>query len=60
MIPEPDLPELTTESTCGKCPDVLATPLPIEGICRCYPPLYWNGEECVARTECPCMVGHIQ
>lgn len=35
-------------------------PSPIEGVCRCYPPLLWNGNECIPKQQCPCMVGHIQ
>lgn len=47
------------QQTCGICPGVLYGPVIIENTCRCYPPLYWNGDECVARATCPCMVGHI-
>lgn len=56
--------EMTTQKSeaidCGKCPGVLYSEPPIEGTCRCYPPLFWNGGECVSKAQCPCMVGHIQ
>lgn len=49
-----------TEISCDVCPGVLYAPLPIPGTCRCYEPLTWNGHKCVKRSECPCLVGHIQ
>lgn len=49
-----------TEPDCGVCSNALYQPLPISGTCRCYPPLYWNGDECVPKARCPCMVGHIR
>lgn len=48
-----------TETVCGICPGVLYAPFPIEGTCRCYPPLYWDGDQCVQRSTCPCTVGHL-
>lgn len=47
------------QTQCGICPDVLYGTEPIESMCRCYPPLFWNGDVCVERVMCPCMVGHI-
>lgn len=44
---------------CGICPKILNAASPIEGTCRCYAPLYWNGAECVAKSTCPCTVGHL-
>lgn len=50
----------SNRTVCGICPEVLydAATL-IENTCRCYPPLFWNGDECVERVMCPCMVGHM-
>lgn len=53
--PPTSSPELPS---CGICPGVLYAPLPIEGICRCSLPLFWNGNDCVQRNMCPCVVGH--
>ncbi|KAG4071830.1 hypothetical protein HA402_005991 [Bradysia odoriphaga] len=53
-------PPEPTEIVCDVCPGVLYSPLPVAGTCRCYEPLVWNGYSCVPRTECPCLVGHIQ
>lgn len=27
--------------------------------CRCKDPYWWDGENCVPRQECPCVVGHV-
>lgn len=53
--------EIATEqpSECGVCKGVMIAKSPLPGICQCYAPLYWNGNECVSRAECKCMVGHI-
>lgn len=53
-------PPQPTELICDVCPGVSYIPLPVAGTCRCYEPLAWNGHQCVHRTECPCLVGHIQ
>lgn len=51
--------EIITPSSCGVCKGVL-TPRPIDAdACACYPPLYWSGSECVPRTQCPCVEGHM-
>lgn len=42
---------------CGVCVNVANAASPIEGTCRCYAPLYWNGAECVAKSACPCTDG---
>lgn len=43
--------------SCEICPNV---PLnDAADACRCAPPLLWNGNECVERFMCPCMVGHM-
>lgn len=49
----------TTYTDCGTCLGVPEPSTPIEGFCKCYSPQYWNGQECVSRNQCPCMVGHI-
>lgn len=49
----------TSPAECGICPNILNSASPIEGTCRCYAPLYWNGAECVAKNTCPCTVGHL-
>lgn len=58
-LPSNEVYEETTKPACGICANVLNQPSPIEGTCRCYPPLYWNGDECTPKSQCPCMVGHI-
>lgn len=49
----------TPPAECGICPNILNAASPIEGTCRCYAPLFWNGAECVAKSACPCTVGHL-
>lgn len=45
-------------SDCNYCPGI--RPLEIElGACKCKKELWWDGEGCVNRNQCPCMVGHI-
>lgn len=51
--------EIVTPSGCGKCEGVLEPSTIMENACLCYPPSYWNGQECVPRAQCPCMVGHM-
>lgn len=50
-------PEPYVEAECGLCPGVLPPPMPVKGICKCTLPQFWNGRECIKRSECPCMVG---
>lgn len=64
--PSVKVPETTTEQPgeptapeCGVCKGVLVAKSPLAGICKCYSPLFWNGNECISEAECPCMVGHI-
>jgi von Willebrand factor len=54
------LEELTTiaPSPCNYCPGVTTEPLEMQA-CRCVKNKWWDGENCVNRTECPCLVGHI-
>ncbi|RZC42307.1 hemocytin, partial [Asbolus verrucosus] len=60
--PYPTVEEFSTTtaipSLCNICPDVTAEPLELQA-CRCSKDKWWDGENCVARTECPCIVGHI-
>ncbi|XP_059615285.1 hemocytin [Phlebotomus argentipes] len=44
---------------CGICAGVLPPLTGVVGVCNCYPPQVWNGQECVQPSQCPCMVGHI-
>lgn len=51
--------EIITPSSCGVCKGVLS-PRPVDAdSCVCYPPLYWSGSECVPKTQCPCVEGHM-
>lgn len=51
--------EIVTPSTCGLCTGVMK-PRAVDGAsCTCYPPLYWNGNDCVPQTQCPCVEGHM-
>ncbi|KAJ8974052.1 hypothetical protein NQ317_002298, partial [Molorchus minor] len=43
---------------CHNCPGVESPQLEMDA-CRCLSDLWWDGENCVNRTQCPCMVGHI-
>ncbi|XP_041977645.1 hemocytin isoform X2 [Aricia agestis] len=43
----------TTISPCSLCPDVPAT------ACVCAAPLYYDGESCVPRDQCPCVVKYM-
>lgn len=45
-------------STCNTCPDVKPELLELEA-CRCKMDKWWDGNNCVDRTECPCVVDHI-
>lgn len=60
LLSTPIPTDITTEPDCGVCDKALSPPSPIAGTCRCYPPFYWNGDECVNKARCPCMVGHIR
>ncbi|XP_022121224.2 hemocytin [Pieris rapae] len=42
---------------CEMCPDVPVSSLSHK--CACTPPYYFDGENCVPRDECPCMVGFM-
>lgn len=51
--------EIVTPSTCGVCQGVLM-PRPVDAdSCVCYPPLVWSGSECVPKSQCPCVEGHM-
>ncbi|KAL6266408.1 hypothetical protein P5V15_003260 [Pogonomyrmex californicus] len=54
----------TTESTttsfeqkCNICGGIDQTPN--DGSCRCEDPYWWDGESCIPKQECPCVVGHV-
>ncbi|XP_043682227.1 hemocytin isoform X2 [Vespula pensylvanica] len=54
-----ELPESTTEpniSVCNICEGIL-TENDIK--CKCDRSFWWNGETCVSKQNCPCVVGHI-
>lgn len=43
---------------CNYCPGV--APLEIElGGCKCEQQLWWDGQQCVSRNQCPCTIGHM-
>lgn len=44
-------------SSCNTCPDIVSEPL--EDVCRCSTEKWWDGNSCVDRTECPCVIEHI-
>lgn len=55
-----DKVEIITPTACGICKgSLLRTPKNNRESCLCYPPLYYNGDECVPQSECPCYEGHI-
>lgn len=43
---------------CNTCPGVERPQLELLA-CKCKADLWWDGENCVSRTQCPCMVGHL-
>lgn len=45
------------EQTCNVCDGIEQT-LNDED-CRCEDPYWWDGESCVPKQECPCVVGHV-
>lgn len=45
-------------SPCNTCPGVEAEELEMQA-CRCKPDMWWDGSNCVSRSQCPCMVGQI-
>lgn len=58
ILPKDEV-EVITPSSCGVCQGVLK-PRPVDAnSCVCYPPLYWSGSECVPKTQCPCVEGHM-
>lgn len=60
IVPKPEIvTEPPFETECGICKGVMVPKHQLPGICQCYSPLHWNGNECVSSAECPCMVGHI-
>lgn len=58
QVTEPILESVAGD--CGVCPGVkdLDVNQQIDATCKCYPPLFWNGQECQPRSQCPCMVGY--
>lgn len=57
--PIENVTENPSDPSCGVCRGVMVAKNPLPGMCQCYAPLFWNGNECVSSAECPCMVGHI-
>lgn len=56
----PEKPESTTpffELKCNVC-DGIDQMLNSE-TCTCEDPYWWNGESCVPKQECPCIIGHL-
>nr|XP_023019258.1 hemocytin-like [Leptinotarsa decemlineata] len=45
-------------SQCNYCPGVEQNDMELDA-CRCSVNLWWDGENCVNRTQCPCMMGYI-
>ncbi|XP_025836285.1 hemocytin [Agrilus planipennis] len=43
---------------CDSCPGVTNVESELD-ICKCEQGLWWDGENCVQRSQCPCMVGHF-
>nr|CAH7739498.1 unnamed protein product [Callosobruchus chinensis] len=58
--PYPSLPPMTSPapSSCNNCPGVEDTTIEPDA-CRCLVDQWWDGKNCVNRTTCPCLVGHI-
>lgn len=49
---------LSFEQTCNVC-DGIEQKLNDEGSCSCEDLYWWDGESCVSKQECPCVVGHV-
>ncbi|XP_017781781.1 PREDICTED: hemocytin [Nicrophorus vespilloides] len=56
IIEEPVATE--APSPCNSCPGTTESELELAA-CRCPPHLWFDGENCVSRPECPCVIGHI-
>lgn len=56
-----EMPKLTTpsifERTCNLCDGMQE--ISDDENCRCKDPYWWDGEACVPKQECPCVVGHV-
>lgn len=53
-----EVPSTVAPSSCNNCPGIDSPELEMDA-CRCLADLWWDGENCVNRTSCPCVVGHI-
>lgn len=56
-----EIPRLTTpspfERRCNVCDGIEQTSNDED--CKCKDPYWWDGESCVPKQECPCVVGHV-
>ncbi|KAL0131073.1 hypothetical protein PUN28_002574 [Cardiocondyla obscurior] len=53
------VPESTTtlfDRECNVCEGINEM---LNDVCRCEDPSWWDGESCVPKRECPCVVGHV-
>ncbi|XP_070162344.1 hemocytin isoform X2 [Polyergus mexicanus] len=47
------------ERECNVCDGIDWTTSDDEERCKCEDLYWWNGESCVSKRECPCVVGHV-
>lgn len=47
------------ERECNICDGMDRTILNDEKRCKCEDPYWWDGESCVSKWECPCIIGHV-
>jgi len=47
------------ERECNICDGMDRTMLNDEKRCKCEDPYWWDGESCVSKWECPCIIGHV-
>lgn len=47
-------------TACNICPGIENSPHLIEGVCACETAQFWNGNMCIERSLCPCVVDHLK
>jgi von Willebrand factor len=52
--------DIITPISCVTCDGAIVSLFMIaQGVCPCSHPMYWSGSDCVAKTECPCIIDHV-
>ncbi|XP_056642321.1 hemocytin [Diorhabda sublineata] len=56
---ESTVPTTTIIYECNYCPGIPEKNVNLE-VCRCLSTQYWDGQQCVPRSDCPCVVGTMR